>query len=137
MINGTLYELLKIAFVPRNVPIVMRKLCQKDFYCILNSYNECLAKTRVKVECVFGQMKKKFQVLTKKPDYSLEMMCKIVCACSFLWNFGILTGDNKGYCPDDFVIEDEEDLYNSDNEGETAGGAIVREKICHYLWDHR
>ena len=92
---------------------------------------------RVKVECVFRQLKKKFQVLTKRPDYSPEMMCKIVHACSFLWNFGILTGDNKGYAPEDFVIEDEEDLANFDNQGETPGGAIVRDRMCHYLWDHK
>ena len=89
------------------------------------------------MECVFGQMKKKFQVLTKKPDYSPDVMCKIVRACSFLWNFGLITGDNKGYCPDDYVIEDEDQLQDSDDEGETPGGALVRNRISRYLWDHK
>ena len=82
---------------------------------------------------MFGQMKKKFQVLTKRPDYSPEMMCKIVRACSFLWNFGLLSGDNKGYCPEDYVIEDEDEI-DSDDEGETPGGALVRDRMCRYLW---
>ena len=104
---------------------------------IYNSFNECLSKTQVKVECVFGQLKKKFQVLTKKQDYTPEMMCKIVRACAFLWNFGILTGDNKGYCPEDFIIEDEDVLDGLDQEGETLRGALVHDKMCHYLWEHQ
>ena len=41
---------------------------------------------------------------SKKPPYRPEMMCKIVRASSFLWNFGLSSGDNKEYCPDDYVI---------------------------------
>ena len=101
------------------------------------SFNECLSKTRVKVECIFRQLKKKFQVLMKKPDYTPDMMCKIVRACSFLWNFGIITGDNKGYCPEDFIIEDEDELDALHDEGETPGGALVHDKMCRYLWEHK
>ena len=80
-------------------------------------------------------MKKKFQVLTKKPDYDPIMMCKIVRACTFLWNFGLLCADNKGYCPDEFIIEDHDQL--KEDLGATTGGALVRDRLCHYLWQHK
>ena len=99
-------------------------------------FNQCLVQTRVKVECVFGQLKKKFQCLTKRPDYQPKMMCKIIRACAFLWNLGILCGDNKGYNPEEYVIEDEEEL-STDEIDPTPGGEIVCNHICHYLWRHK
>ena len=74
------------------------------------SYNISLSHTRVKVECVFGQMKRKFQCLTKCPDYDPSVMVTVIKACIFLWNYGLLCGDNKGYMPDDFPIQDQDEL---------------------------
>ena len=47
-------------------------------------YNLILSKTRVKVECVFGQFKRKFACLSKRPDVSPFMMVHVVRACAFL-----------------------------------------------------
>ena len=93
------------------------------------------SKTRVKVECVFGQVKRKFPCLTKRPDYGPEEMIDIIKACIFLWNFGLLCGDNKGYNPDDYVVE-EEDQLNA-NIAASEGGKLVRDVVCEYLWNHR
>ena len=49
-------------------------------------------------------------MLTKKNNYQPDFVCDIVKACGFLWNLGILTEDNKGYNPDEYIITDEDDL---------------------------
>ena len=86
------------------------------------SYNLCHARTCVKVECVIRQMKKKFTCLTKTIQYQPRKVCKIIKACGFLWNFGILTGYNKGYNPDDYIIANKQEL---DDEIEaTFGGHL-------------
>ena len=110
-------------------------LVQIKNFLFITSFNRCLSQTRVKVECVFGQWKKKFPVLTKKPDLNPVTMCKIVRACAFLWNFGIMTGDNKGYSPDEYIVEDGDtlDLHL----GATLGGDLRRNEMCHYLWEHQ
>ena len=98
-------------------------------------YNICLSKTRVKVECIFGQLKHKFAVLSKRPDISPVMMIQVVKACAFLWNYGLLCGDNVGYNPDDYVVSDEEHLNASITASE--GGKIVRDVVRDYLWSHK
>ena len=89
------------------------------------------------MECVIGQKKKKFPCLATKIHYQPEEVVHIVRACVFLWNFGLITGDNEGYHPDDYVIEDEyklnEDLYA----GATRGGVHRRNTLCRYLWSHK
>ena len=57
-------------------------------------YNECLSKTRVKVECIFGMLKKKFPCLVNESCYQPEVVCDVIKSCIFLWNFGLLSGDN-------------------------------------------
>ena len=84
---------------------------------------------------MIGQMKCKFPVLTKKIQYQPDFVCNVVKACDFLWNLGILTGDNKGYNPDEFPVEDEDALI--DKIAGTPGGRHVRERVCNYLWAHR
>ena len=68
-------------------------------------------------------MKNKFNCLRTTSHYQPETVCEIIKACAFLWNFGLLTGDNKGYDPDLYIIEDEEDLQKvleNDKEGGSA-----------------
>ena len=89
----------------------------------------------MKVECVFGQIKRKFQCLTKRPDYALTQMIKIIKACIFLWNYSLLCGDNKGYMPDDFVVEDKDEL--DAQIAASTGGKIVRDIVSEYLWAHK
>ena len=98
-------------------------------------FNTCLSQTCIKVECVFGQMKKKFQCLYRKPDYQPEAMCNIIRACCFLWNYGLICGDNKGYSPDHYVIEDHAQLLQ--DLGATPGGELVHNQMCNYLWRHK
>ena len=90
---------------------------------------------RVKVECVFGQLKRKFQCLCKRPDYSPNQMISIIKLCIFLWNYGLLCGDNKGYMPDEFVVEDQDEL--DARIAASAGGRIVRDIVCDYLLAHK
>ena len=87
---------------------------------IYHSYNICLSKTRVKVKCIFGMMKQKFACLSKHPDLSTNMMCEVVKACVFLWNFGLICRDNEGYNPDEYVVTDQEKLDS--NIKESRGG---------------
>lgn len=87
------------------------------------------------MECVIGMMKKKFPCLSKRIDYQPEKVAHIIRACAFLWNFGLLTGDNKGYDPDLFVVEDEIQLRQDLRS--TADGRLRRDILCDYLWDHR
>ena len=93
-----------------------------------------ISKTRVKVECVFGQVKGKFACLSKCPDYQPDDMVHVVKACFFLWNFGLLCRDNKGYNPDDYVIDEEQQLNQSIEA--SVGGKIVCDIVCQYLWKH-
>ena len=53
----------------------------------------------------------------------------------FLWNFGLLTGDNAGYDPDSFIVEDGDDLKNELSA--TNGGTVRRNALCRYLWSHK
>ena len=63
-------------------------------------------------------------------------MCQIIRACAFLWNYGLLCGDNKGYNPEEYVIPDEHEL-DTDEINPTPGGHLVRNHICDYLWRHK
>ena len=98
-------------------------------------YNECLSKTRVKVECVIGMMKKKFACLTMPSFYQPSLVCDVIKACCFLWNFGLITADNKGYGPDTYVVKDQEEL--SEKLTPTASGEVRREIVKQYLWDNK
>ena len=69
-------------------------------------FNKCLSKTHVKVECVIDQLKSKFACLKNTSHYQPDTMCNVIKACVFLWNFGFLTGNNKGYDPDQYIVED-------------------------------
>lgn len=89
----------------------------------------------MKVECVIGQWKRKFPCLSKTLEYQPAKVSQIIKACGFLWNLGILTGDNKGYNPDDFEVQDEEQLRAS-IEG-SIGGRMIRNSLCDYVWHHR
>ena len=80
----------------------------------------------VKVECVIGQLKRKFPMLTKKINYQPDFVCNVTKACGFLWNLGILSGDNKGYNPDEYPIADEAELKDI---ASTPGGQFVCEKV--------
>ena len=99
-------------------------------------FNKCLSRTRVKVECVIGQWKNKFNCLRNTSHYQPETVCEIIKACAFLWNFGLLTGDNKGYDPDLYVIEDEDELQKA-LENDKEGGNARRQILTKYLWDHK
>ena len=106
----------------------------KDFLCFC-SYNTCLSKTRCKVECIIGMLKKKFPCLKTPLHYQPAEVCHIVKACGFLWNFGLLTGDNVGYDPDEFIMEDGAELKNELNA--TTGGVLRRNTLSRYLWSHK
>ena len=98
-------------------------------------FNMSLSQTRIKVECVFGQLKCKFACLSKRPDIDPKQMVHVIRACVFLWNLGIITGDNKGYSPEDYVVEEEAKLNNDISASE--GGKIVRDIVADYLWKHK
>ena len=98
-------------------------------------FNTCLSKTRCKVECVIGMLKKKFPVMATPIHYQPPEVCHIVKACGFLWNFGLLIGDNAGYDPEQFVVEDGDQLKN-DLKG-TRAGVFRRNTLCRYLWAHK
>ena len=85
-----------------NYPV---KLTEEEKY-----YNKALSRTRVKVECVIGQLKNKFSCLQTTSHYQPETVSLIIKACCFLWNFGLLTGDNKGYNPDQYVVDEHDKL---------------------------
>ena len=93
-------------------------------------FNKCLARTRVKVECVIGQMKSKFACLKNTSHYQLEIVCNVIKACVFLWNFGLLTGDNKGYDPNLYVVKDAELLEQAfDGITDKESGVMHREVL--------
>ena len=62
-------------------------------------------------------------------------MVIIIKACIFLWNYGLLCGDNKGYMPDKFPVVDQDDL--DARIAVSAGGRLVRDIVCQYLWEHK
>ena len=103
-------------------------------------YNKCLSKTHVKVECMIGQLKNKFACLKNTSHYQPEIVCHVIKACVFLWNFGLLTGDNKGYDPDQYIVEDEDKLERQLVQiqlNDKDSGTARREVVKNYLWDHK
>ena len=80
-------------------------------------------------------IKRKFPVLSVPSHYQPEVVCDIIKACCFLWNYGLLTGDNKGYDPDEYVVKDVEDLWASLSN--TTSGEVRREIVKQYLWDNK
>ena len=72
---------------------------------------------------------------SKRPDLKPNAMVDVVRACVFLWNFGLITGDNKGYNPEEYVMEEQQKLNQSITDSE--GGKIVRDIVCDYLWKHK
>ena len=111
------------------IPYIQPDTDEKEYF------NTSLSKTRCKVECVIGMLKKKFPVLATPIHYQPKEVCHIVKACAFLWNFGLLTGDNAGYDPDKFVVEDGDQLKNELSA--TTGGTVHRNALCRYLWAHK
>ena len=99
-------------------------------------FNKCHSQTRVKVECVIGQEKNKFPVLKTTSHYQPEVVCDVIKSCAFLWNFGLLTGDNKGYDPDKYIIQDQAE-FNRAIDNDTHSGVARREVIKNYLLAHR
>ena len=99
-------------------------------------FNKCLSRTRVKVECVIGQLKNKFTCLQQTSHYQPEFVCNIIKACAFLWNFGLLTGDNKGYDPDQYAVPNHAEL-NATLENDSNGGFARREILKKYLWKQK
>ena len=109
----------------------MQCACKSDhskseiYFC---SYNTCLSKARCKVECIIGMLKEKFACLTTPIHYQPAEVCHIVKAYGFLWNFGIMTGDN-------IEVEDVKLLTNELES--TTGGTLCHNTLCHYLWVHK
>ena len=110
---------------------LQRELTEEEKY-----FNKCLSKTQVKVECVIGQLKNKFSCLQNTSHYQPEVVCNVIKACCFLWNFGLLSGDNKGYDPDQYVVADH-DALNASLDSDTLGGFARREILKNYLWAHK
>ena len=84
---------------------------------------------------MFGQIKRKFACLLKRPDLNPKEMVSVVHTCVFLWNFGLITGDNKGCSPDEFVVEEQQALDEKITDSE--GGKIIRDIVANYLWKHK
>ena len=99
------------------------------------SFNTCLSKTHCKVKCVIGMLKKKFPCLNTPLHYQPTEVSHIVKACGFLWNFGLLTGDNQGYDLDEFIVEDGHELKQELSA--TTGGVVHHNTLCRYLWAHK
>ena len=99
-------------------------------------YNKCLSRTRVKVKCIIGQMKNKFACLQQTSHYQPPVVCNVIKACAFLWNFRLLTGDNKGYDPEHYTVAGHDEL-NWHLEGDSTGGFACREILKNYLWAHK
>ncbi len=59
-------------------------------------------------------------------------MCKIIQACSYLWNLSLKVGDNVGYNPDDWQPISN-DWFN-DQQHVTLSGKMVRNHVKDYLW---
>ena len=101
------------------------------------SYNTSLSRTRVKVKCVFGTVEKKnFQCLTKRPDYDPKQMVIIVQSVYFscgIMDFCVVT--IRATCQTNFVVVDQDDL--DARIAASAGGRLIREIVCKYLWDHK
>ena len=55
-------------------------------------------------------MKKKFVYLTMPSHYKPGERCNMIKAFVLLWNYGLVTGDNKGYDPNAYVVKDKEEL---------------------------
>ena len=52
-----------------------------------------------------------------------------------MWNFELLTGDNRGYEPEHYIIEEANEL--NARLMATPGGQIIRDHIRDYLWKYR
>ena len=80
-------------------------------------------------------MKRKFICLNKGLEYEPKKVCHIIRACYFLWNFGLITGDNAGYDPDNYVVPQKDEL--DAHIMAMAGGHFDKEEVMEYLWRHR
>ena len=84
---------------------------------------------------MFGMLKKKFPCLVNPSHYQPEVVCDIIQSCVFLWNFGLLSSDNKGYDPDTYVVTEKEELDRRLKL--TMSGETCREIVTEYLWNHK
>ena len=53
-------------------------------------------------------MKQKFNCLKSTLQYQPDAVVNIIKACVFLWDWGLITGDNLDYHPDKYDVEDED-----------------------------
>ena len=87
------------------------------------------------MECLIGMLKKKFACLTNPSHYQPAEVCNIIKACVFLWNYGLITGDNKGYNPNTYVVRGKDELDRRLTP--TMSGVTRREIVKEYLWDNK
>ena len=80
-------------------------------------------------------LKKKFPCLVNPSHYQPEVVCDIIKSCVFLWNFGLLSGDNKGYDPDEYVVTEKDELDRKLKP--TLSGETRRQIVTEYLWNHK
>lgn len=86
-------------------------------------FNKQLAKERVVIERVFGQIKKRFPILGNLVRVKLDKVAKIVVACAVLHNIGKTINDNYEVEEIEILdeIENDEELQEADREVRRRG----------------
>ena len=78
---------------------------------------------------------KKFPCLSVTSHYQPDAVCNVIKACCFLWNFGLLSGDNKGYDPDTYIVSGKDEL--DEELKASVAGEVCREIVKNYLWNNK
>lgn len=68
-------------------------------------FNKSLSSTRMKIECAFGILKRRFACLDKKLATKLETSIAIIVSCFVLHNYAIKHRDNWEYINDEPIAE--------------------------------
>ena len=89
------------------------------------TFKKELSSARVAIECTFGRLKSRWQILQKQLDSRITFVVKISIACAMLHNFRIKVGDEW---EDDFYDYDD-DRGNKQNNDFMQDGKDIRELL--------
>ncbi|XP_017470804.1 PREDICTED: putative nuclease HARBI1 [Rhagoletis zephyria] len=103
------------------------------------SFNRNLSSARVCVENAFGRLKGRWRCLSKRTDISIDMVPKLVVACSVLHKF--CEKQNEPYCNRWNHFEDTANIYSQPNDitctriisDESFDPKHIRDNIKNYM----
>ena len=107
------------------------------------TFNNMLRSARNQIECLFGRLKARWAILSRKMDLKLEVLPTVICACSILLNYWKKKNKSR---MDEEVVKSQIEIPKKNKENyknvpdpifsfDFGEGTITRKTVTQYLKD--